>query len=260
MVNARHNDPLSVILQESTNLIGTTLEQMEWAESEIDAAIARHPDRGDLLYHGFGLLVPTHDLMATGFVSRSHYRELLDRLATGQDTRPGTAAEVACACAEASLAAPLSSTAAGLYFRMWESAFPDKPPITDRGQHYEALEGSSIGALEVTSRRTLAREDRVVGDISCTGVHHGEAVPCTFATTARPSNPAGQHLAARQPAPAQNSNPAPAFASERPRAPSARARTCELEQPGIRSAFLLRGSNLAGVAGCYRKGGLWCER
>lgn len=102
MVNARHNDPLSAILQESTDVIGTTLEQIEWAESEIAAAIARHPAQGDLLHHGFGLLVPTHDLMATEFVSRSHYRELLDRLAAGQDTRPGTAAEVACACAEAS--------------------------------------------------------------------------------------------------------------------------------------------------------------
>lgn len=141
MSEARPTDPLSAILQESTDLIGTTLEQIKWAESEIDAAITRHPAQGDLLYHGFGLLIPTHRLMATEFVSRSHYRELLDRLATGQDTRPGTAAEVCCACCEASLVAPLNSTAAGLYFRMWESAFPDKPPVTDRTRHHEALHG-----------------------------------------------------------------------------------------------------------------------
>jgi hypothetical protein len=124
MVKAHQNDLLSTILQESTDLIGTTLEQIEWAESEITAAISRHPAQGDLLYHGFGLLVPTHRLMATEFVSRSHYRELLDRLATGKDTRPGTAAEICCALSEASLAAPLNSTAAGLYFRTWETAFP----------------------------------------------------------------------------------------------------------------------------------------
>jgi hypothetical protein len=35
MVQERPNDPLFAILQESTDLIGTTLEQMEWAE--IDA-------------------------------------------------------------------------------------------------------------------------------------------------------------------------------------------------------------------------------
>lgn len=199
MVKKRQNDPLSAILQESTNLIGTTLEQIEWAESEIDAAITRHPAQGDLLYHGFGLLRPTHRLMATEFVSRSHYRELLDRLATGKDARPGTAAEVCCACYEASLVAPLSSTAAGLYFRMWESAFPDMPPVTDRNPHHEALEGSSIDAVEATSRRTLARDDRVVGDISCTGMHHGAVVPCTYADAAGPTSPTHRHLPARQP-------------------------------------------------------------
>ncbi|GAB4086322.1 hypothetical protein GCM10028784_29520 [Myceligenerans cantabricum] len=183
MSEARPTVRLSAILQETPGLIGTTLEQIEWAESEIDAAVARHPDHADLLYHGFGLLIPTHRLMATEFVSRSHYRELLDRLASGQDTRLGTAAEVCCACCEASLVAPLSSPAAGLYFRMWEVAFPDMPPASDLAQHHEALEGSSIDALEAASRRTLARSDRMVGEISCTGMHHGEPVPCAYAAT-----------------------------------------------------------------------------
>lgn len=225
MVTARQNDPLSTILHESTDLIGTTLEQIEWAESEIGAAIARHPAQGDLLYHGFGLLIPTHRLMVTDFVSRSHFRELLDRLATGQDTRPGTAAEVCCACADASLVAPLTSTAAGLYFRMWESAFPDLPPVTDRTQHHEALEGSSIDALEATSRRTLAREDRIVGDISCTGMHQGAVVPCTYAAggadAAGPTIPRSSHLPARQPAASMGPNAVPAFRAERPGGPRA---------------------------------------
>ncbi|MFC4628020.1 hypothetical protein ACFO6V_07240 [Promicromonospora alba] len=226
MAKARQNDPLSAILQESTDLIGTTLEQIEWAESEIDAAITRHPDQGDLLYHGFELLRPTHPLMATEFVSRSHYRELLDRLATGMDTRPGTAAEVCCACRDASLAAPLNSTAAGLYFRMWESAFPDMPPVTDRTQHHEALEGSSIDALEATSRRTLARKDRIVGDISCTGMHHATAVPCTYAAdranAAETASPTKRRAPASQPAAALVPNTASALV-ERPEAPSMEA-------------------------------------
>jgi hypothetical protein len=203
MSKARRSDALSAILLESSDLIGTTLEQMQWAESEIDAAITRHPAQGDLLHHGFGLLVPTHRLMATEFVSRSHYRELLDRLATGQDTRPGTAAEVCCACSEVSLVTPMSSTAAGLYFRMWESAFPDMPPVTDRTQHHEALEGSSIDALEASSRRALAREDRTLGDISCGGMHHGEVVPCTYAAgdnAAGPTSSAPLHRSAGEPA------------------------------------------------------------
>ena len=218
MVKASQNDPLSAILQESTNLIGTTLEQIEWAESEIDAAITRHPDQGDLLYHAFGLLRPTHRLMATEFVSRSHYRELLDRLATGMDTRPGTAAEVCCALSEASLAAPLNSAAAGLYFRMWETAFPDMPPITDRTQHHEALDGSSIDALEAASRHTLTCEDRIVSDISCTGMHHGTAVPCTYAEAAGPAGLTRRQLPASQPAAVPIPNAVPAFV-EQPGAP-----------------------------------------
>lgn len=218
MVKARKNDPLSAILQESTDLIVTTLEQIEWAESEIDAAITRHPAQSDLLYHGFGLLTHTHRLMATEFVSRSHNRELLDRLATGMDTRPGTAAEICCALSEASLVAPLSSTAAGLYFRMWESAFPDIPSTTDRTQHHEALEGSSIDVLEATSRRALAREDRIVGDISCTGMHHGTAVPCSYADAAGPTSPTHRRIPASQPA-APVSNTVPAFVG-RPRSPN----------------------------------------
>lgn len=218
MVKERQDDPLSAFLEESADLIGTTLEQIEWAESEIDAAITRHPTQGDLLYHGFRLLRPTHQLMATEFVSRSHYRELLDRLATGMDTRPGTAAEVCCACRDASLAAPLSSTAAGLYYRMWESAFPDMPPVTDLAQHHEALEGSSIDALEAASRRALAREDRIVGDISCTGMHYGTAVPCTYAA-AKPASPTKRHAPASQPAAALVPNAA-STSVERPEAPS----------------------------------------
>ncbi len=54
------------------------------------------------MYHGFKLLTPSHELMGTEFVYRSHCRQILDRLAAGQDTRPGTDAEIACACADAS--------------------------------------------------------------------------------------------------------------------------------------------------------------
>lgn len=136
---------------------------------------------------------------------------------------------------EASLVAPLSSTAAGLYFRMWESAFPDMPPITDRTQHHEALDGSSIDALEATTRCTLAREDRIVGDVSCTPGTHGRAVASTYATAgadaARPTSPTHRHLPPGQPAAAPVSNAVPAFVEE-PGLQAWKARTCELFRPG----------------------------
>jgi hypothetical protein len=157
-------------------------EQMEHAEDEIQAARRRHPQAADLLYHSFSLLTPTHELMGQEFVYRAHCRELLARVAAGQDTRPGTAAEVAIACSEASQVAPLASTVAGLYARMWGHAFPGHgAQWDDTAGHYEALYGSQIDDLERESRRKLAKSDRRVKDVECGGRHHGEPVTCSLA-------------------------------------------------------------------------------
>jgi hypothetical protein len=101
--------------------------------------------------------------VGTEFVYRSHFREILDRVAEGVDTRPGTAAEVCCLCREISLVAPLRSSAIGLYLRMWAAAFPDKPDDADRGRHYEALRRSSIDELEALARRKLTVPERTLG-------------------------------------------------------------------------------------------------
>lgn len=137
-------------------------QQMAWAEDELSRATKRHPAEGDALYHAFRLLRPHHDLMATEFVYRSHCREILERVAHQEDTRPGTAAEVCCLCHDASQVAPLTTPAAGLYFRMWAVAFPDNPAHggVDNLSHYEALEGPAIDDLETTARRKLTIPDR----------------------------------------------------------------------------------------------------
>ena len=164
-----------------SGMLAGLFEQMEWAEDEITKAQRRHPARADLIYHSFSLLTPKHELMGTEFVYRSHCAELLNRVAAGTDTRPGTAAEVACACCDASQVAPLTSTAAGLYARMWQQAFPGHgDQWTDSGEHYEALHGSQIDDLERWSRRKLAHDDRTL-DFDCGGMHHGETVNCRAA-------------------------------------------------------------------------------
>lgn len=179
---ASTNDPLAEMLEEVSGLLGGVFEQMDWAEEEIEAAAKRHPAKRDLLYHGFKILSSTHEFMSTEMVFRAHCRELLERLATGADTRPGTAAEVCCLCSEMSLAVPLKSSAAGLYIRMWGAAFPDVPFLTDSAEHHEALEGSLIDDLEAVSREKLAVHDRVITDITCGGKHHGKKVRCTYAS------------------------------------------------------------------------------
>ena len=97
-----------------TGMLDGLFGQMEYAADEIERAQARHRSGADRIWHSFGLLTPAHDRMATEFVYRSHCRELLNRVAAGQDTRPGTAAELCCALSDASTVAPLTTTAAGL--------------------------------------------------------------------------------------------------------------------------------------------------
>jgi hypothetical protein len=159
--------------------------QMDWAEDEIEKARKRYPLRADLIHHSFALLTPSHDLMSTEMVYRSHCTELLDRVAAGTDARPGTAAEVCAACCDASQLAPLTTSATGLYVRMWELAFPGHPVFRGQREHYEALRGSQISDLESEARRKLARPDRRLGVISCQGTHHGQPVTCTAGTVSR---------------------------------------------------------------------------
>ncbi|MFC8532065.1 hypothetical protein [Nocardia sp. NPDC057227] len=166
--------------------LGGIFERMEWAEEEIVAARARNPRRADRIHHSFCLLNSHHDRMATEFVYRSHCRELLDRVATDQDTRPATAAEICCAMLQISLFSPLRSSAASLYFRMWQAAgFPEIPEITAASSNHEALEKDRIDDHEHFARRKLAVLDRQLGEIVCAGQHHGESVDCTYSSQPR---------------------------------------------------------------------------
>ncbi|WP_327116652.1 hypothetical protein OHB12_05220 [Nocardia sp. NBC_01730] len=156
--------------------------QMEWAESEIAKAQVRHRRHRNVLHHTFSLLSSAHSRMRQEFVYRSHCRELLERVVAGRCTKQGTAAEVAVALLTTSLAAPLNSTAFGLYCRMWKQAeFPDIDALTDNTVHYEAIGSTQIDDLEVWSRKKLAVPTRILTNIECRGLHHGEPVNCEYA-------------------------------------------------------------------------------
>lgn len=162
------------------SLLSGAFEKIGWAEDEIRAAQRRHPHARDLLFHSFALLCQTHELMSKERVFRSHCRELLDRVAAGGDTRPGTTAEVIVSLSEASHLAPLTGTATGLYGRLWGQAFPGLAnPWDEIGEHYEALRGPAISDLDAEARRKLADPDRRITEIDCMGKHHGEPVNCT---------------------------------------------------------------------------------
>lgn len=181
MTDMVEHDPLSVIVRDAHQSLKTVFSRITWAADEIDRAMARHAAHRDTLYHSFALLYPTPLLLDTEFVYRSHCREILDRVAAGADTRPGTAAEVCCLCREISLVAPLRPSAMGLYVRMWSVAFPDQMPHTDQGPHYEALRGPRIDDLEALARQKLKVAGRTLGPITCSGRHDGEPVDCAYA-------------------------------------------------------------------------------
>lgn len=162
---------------------------VDLAEDEIDQAMARHPDQADRLYHSFRILGDVDPrVMRVERGYRSHCAELLDRIARGEDTRPGTATEVCLVCCDSSLSAPLTESAAGLYERMFRQAFPEDHAAIwrDVGQHYQGLHGWEIDSLEDRTRKLAARPSRVVGDVDCPGTHHGEPAPrCPYYTTPR---------------------------------------------------------------------------
>lgn len=152
---------LEELVRSAFRQVGTPLEQVLWAEDEVDAARKRHPETDEALYSSFVLLVPTHSLMSTEFVYRSHARELLERVADGQDTRDATWAEIVGLCHDVSLMAPFHAGSVGLYFRAWTRAFPDRPlPDAVDLEHYEALYSQDIDMLETESRRKLAAPTR----------------------------------------------------------------------------------------------------
>ncbi|MCA1196247.1 hypothetical protein [Saccharopolyspora sp. 6V] len=161
-------------------------EALGWAEDEIDAARTRHPDAADTLWHSFALLPPRQELMSTEFVYRSHAVEILERVVAGQDTRPATAAEVCCVLAQASQVTPLASVASGLYCRMWRRAFPDQPLFWESHDAHEALEGARIDELDTITRRKAGNPERVLGEITCAGWHHGVPADCRYAAGQRP--------------------------------------------------------------------------
>ena len=150
--------------QELHHALDAAFTTMEWAEEEIDAAKLRHPAAADRIWSSSRLLKPTLDLMRTEIVYRAHCRELLDRVAAGQDTRPGTAAECCIALSEVSLQVPLNTTAAGLYARMWQQAGLPPGPLGDSSEHYEALEGPQIDDFEALLRTKLTDPERVLPD------------------------------------------------------------------------------------------------
>lgn len=176
MSSTTHSNQDQVAVAIAAILGGTALaglmsifDAMDWADDEITKATQRHPDHADELREAFQILAPNVDLgegVTTEFVYRSHAAELLERVASGADTRAATNAELVIVCKEISRRVPLHGAAAGLYLRLWAQAFPTHPLSEDHDSersHYEHLFGSQMDELEAELRRKVANPDRRLG-------------------------------------------------------------------------------------------------
>lgn len=143
-------------------VIESAFKSMEIAEEEI--ARARGTDKvdsDDQTWQAFGLLRPTHALMSTEFVYRSHCREILARVRSGFDTRPATDAEIAVNLSEASLSAPVPALAAGLQTRLFKRSFPEQyEQLAIEAEPYERMYGGQLDAWERDLRAKLRQDWR----------------------------------------------------------------------------------------------------
>ncbi|MFJ4739125.1 hypothetical protein [Streptomyces sp. NPDC088775] len=163
-------DSIESILPELGHL-ESIFETMEWAESEIEKAMARHgepsPPPGERgkgpIWNSFKLLRSTHDKLNREVFYRSHAHEILERVAKGQDTRPGTDAEMIVVLHEASLVAPMKSGAACLYFRLLDRSVPELArtvsPDIDLAS-YEKVHGRAADDYESDLRHKLRQDFR----------------------------------------------------------------------------------------------------
>lgn len=156
--------PPGVFSGDEIAAVDSVFGRIEWAENEIAAAIARHPyHRADPIWHSFALLNTDNDrINGVEMIYRAHSRELLERVAAGRDTRPGTAVEALIVLMEVSKVTPMNTTGTGLYFRLWESSGLPSVGADDAGEHYEALRGSQINDVEAEVRRRLTQPARAL--------------------------------------------------------------------------------------------------
>lgn len=146
-------------------VIARTFSRMELAEEEIEAAKRRHPLATGRIHRTFLHLCPSPALSAAPEkLFRAHCTELLERVAAGDDLRPGTTAEVLAVLSELSLAAPLDRAHTLLFVKLFSDLFPEaaakmqsenEPPAADR------YERERIAELEASFRKKLRVPDRL---------------------------------------------------------------------------------------------------
>ena len=109
--------------------ISGILNRMEIAEDEITEAQSRHPEHSERVWGAFKLLCAPQLSGYPDVIYRAHCVEILDRVASGVDTRLGTKAEVMISCSQASLVHPPSPVVSSLYAQLFSEIFPGEAGV-----------------------------------------------------------------------------------------------------------------------------------
>lgn len=142
--------------------VGVVFDLMEVAEDEIASAKRRWPDDEKIIYRSFQLMVPTRSVLVESLY-RCHVRELILRVRTGKDTRPGTSAEVLGLLKDSSLASPLKGYAVMLYGRLFCRLFPTEAEgvwATGALEYEEKTHGCQADELFAEAQRKLSVDSR----------------------------------------------------------------------------------------------------
>jgi hypothetical protein len=134
--------------------VAETLDRVRIAEEELAAAQLPPEVRA----RAFGVLIPTAALRGkTAELYRAHARELLGRLARGEDTSPGTLAECLSACLYTAGDAPLRQEGQALTEWLFAEVFPEQAKAIGCGEARERWAGQVQEDLAALRRRLATR-------------------------------------------------------------------------------------------------------
>lgn len=160
----------------AAGVISLTFEAMEEiAEDEIERGKLRHPDAEEEIHGAFKIILPSSVLMDKPLepLYRLHAREIVERVAAGENPALGTDAEVLAALSVASLAAPLTGPAVALYMRLFRDVYGAEvsrkvlgDDIADRIKALYREHGPLIEDLEISARRKAGNLSRKLSAVS----------------------------------------------------------------------------------------------
>jgi len=144
--------------------IARAFRQMKIAEDSIKRAQQKYSDKEDEIFNSFMLLQPGNALEGCpDTLYEVHCSEILDRVAAGEDTRPGTNAEILWIFHSTSLLGPTSADFGEAYRQVFAETFPDNELSTSKSFEmlgYESFPGAAKEIIEGTRKRATDKKRR----------------------------------------------------------------------------------------------------